>query len=104
LSAADWLTAALFAVGAFFFLAGTAGVLRFPDVYSRLHALTKVDNLGLGFVVLGLMCQAETWIAVVRLAFIWVLVLAASATAAYLVANSAQRHGVPAWRAPEEKP
>jgi multicomponent Na+:H+ antiporter subunit G len=41
--------------GAFFFLAGTVGLLRFPDTLTRLHALTKADNLGLGLVVLGLL-------------------------------------------------
>ncbi len=41
--------------GAFFFVAGTAGLLRFPDTLTRLHALTKADNLGLGLVVLGLL-------------------------------------------------
>lgn len=46
--------------GAFFFFAGTIGLLRFPDVYTRLHALTKADNLGLGLVVLGLVLQAES--------------------------------------------
>ena len=39
--------------GAFFFLAGTVGLLRFPDSLTRLHALTKADNLGLGLVVVG---------------------------------------------------
>ena len=41
--------------GAFFFLAGTVGLLRFPDTLTRLHALTKSDNLGLGLVVLRLL-------------------------------------------------
>ena len=45
--------------GAFFFLAGTAGLLRFPDALTRLHALTKADNLGLGLVVLGLLPRAD---------------------------------------------
>jgi multicomponent Na+:H+ antiporter subunit G len=49
-----WLSAVLILLGAFFFLAGTLGLLRFPDVYTRLHALTKADNLGLGLTVLGL--------------------------------------------------
>jgi len=44
----DILTILLLTAGAFFFLAGTVGLLRFPDVYTRLHALTKADNLGLG--------------------------------------------------------
>jgi hypothetical protein len=43
-----------------FFLAGTVGVLRFPDTHSRLHALTKADNLGLGLVAAGLALQAES--------------------------------------------
>jgi monovalent cation/proton antiporter MnhG/PhaG subunit len=41
--------------GVFFFLAGTVGLLRFPDTLTRLHALTKADNLGLGLIMLGLL-------------------------------------------------
>ncbi|HKL63774.1 MAG TPA: monovalent cation/H(+) antiporter subunit G, partial [Woeseiaceae bacterium] len=44
--------------GAAFFFAGTVGMLRFPDFYSRLHALTKADNVGLGLTVLGLALRA----------------------------------------------
>ena len=46
--ALDGLTILAVSAGAFFFLAGTVGLLRFPDALSRLHALTKADNLGLG--------------------------------------------------------
>ena len=55
----DWISTALLVVGAFFFLAGTVGLLRFPDIYTRLHALAKADNLGLGCVLLGLALQAD---------------------------------------------
>lgn len=102
MSIVDVATLALLALGAFFFVAGTAGLLRFPDIYSRLHAVTKVDNLGLGFVVLALMLQAESWVAVAKLALVWLLALATAATAGYLVANSAARSGTPAVRTPEE--
>ena len=57
----DVLSALLILGGAAFFLAGTLGLLRFPDVYTRLHALTKADNVGLGLVVGGLGLQADTW-------------------------------------------
>ncbi len=57
--ALDALTIIAVSAGAFFFLAGTVGLLRFPDALSRLHALTKADNLGLGLVVLGLLFQAD---------------------------------------------
>ena len=55
----DIFTVVAVSAGAFFFLAGTVGLLRFPDPLTRLHALTKADNLGLGLVVLGLLPQAE---------------------------------------------
>jgi len=92
-SALDWASAALLVAGAFFFLAGTAGLLRFPDVYTRLHALTKVDNLGLGLLALGLALRADSAALVVKLALIWALAVVASASAAYLVANRARRKG-----------
>lgn len=85
----DWVTAAALLVAAFFFLAGTAGMLRFPDLHSRLHALTKADNLGLGFVIIGLMVQAHSPAAAAKLLLIWIIVLAASGTSAYLIANNA---------------
>ena len=48
-------------VGVLFFISGTVGLLRLPDIYTRLHALTKADNVGLGFIVLGLSIQSESW-------------------------------------------
>ena len=48
----------LLVIGGFFYFAGTVGLLRFPDVYCRLHALAKADNLGLGCILLGLALQA----------------------------------------------
>jgi multicomponent Na+:H+ antiporter subunit G len=89
---ADVLAGALMVAGLVFFAAGTAGLLRFPDVFARLHALTKADNLGLGLVVLGLALRADSWLSVARLGLIWLLVLAASAIACHLVAQYAREH------------
>ena len=93
----DWVSAALLLAGAFFFLAGTVGLLRFPDVYNRLHALTKADNLGLGLTVLALMLQAGSWTVALKLLLIWLLVLLTGASAAHLIAGSALRDGVRLW-------
>jgi multicomponent Na+:H+ antiporter subunit G len=98
----DIAGALLLAVGALFFLAGTVGLLRFPDVYTRLHALTKVDNLGLGCVVVALMLRADSIAAVFKLGLIWMLALLATATAGYLIANSARSNGVELWRSESE--
>jgi multicomponent Na+:H+ antiporter subunit G len=83
------LSAAMIATGLFFFIAGTVGLLRFTDVHSRLHALTKADNLGLGFIVLGASFQAGHGWTVVKLLLVWLLTVIAAATVAQLIARSA---------------
>jgi multicomponent Na+:H+ antiporter subunit G len=95
---ADWISIALFAAGAFFFAAGSIGLLRFPDVYTRLHALTKADNVGLGLTIAGLAVQADSWTIVAKLALTWLLVMVTGATACYLVARAAFTSGIKPWR------
>lgn len=93
----DALTAALLVAALFFFLAGTVGLLRFPDLYTRLHALTKADNLGLGLAVLALMLQAESWSEIFKLGLVWLTVLTTSATVCFLIGNEALRRGKQPW-------
>jgi multicomponent Na+:H+ antiporter subunit G len=101
MSALDALSALLVVAGTGFFLAGSIGLLRFPDVYSRLHALSKADNLGLGLLVLGLAVGAESLLDVVHLLLVWLLVLVASATTAHLIARHARQRGVRPWTRPD---
>jgi multicomponent Na+:H+ antiporter subunit G len=84
--------------GAVFFLAGTVGLLRFPDVYTRLHALTKADNVGLGLMLTGLAIQAQSWAVVGKLLLIWFMVLLAGASVAYLISRGALQRGIRPWR------
>jgi len=93
-SLAEVLSVVLLLAGAGFFLAGTVGLLRFPDLYCRLHALAKVDNLGLGFIVAGLALRAEHPATVIKLLLVWLLALAAAATTSYLVAHRARKRGL----------
>ncbi len=94
---ADLLTTILLIAGSLFFLAGTLGLLRFPDVYTRLHALTKADNVGLGLIVTGLALQVESWAVVGKLLLVWLLVLLAGASVAHLVARTARQRGIEPW-------
>ena len=87
----QWWTVAAIVAGAFFFLAGTAGLLRFPDSFTRLHALTKADNLGLGLVVLGLLPHVDSVAGGLKLVCIWWLVLLSGASAGQLIARTLQR-------------
>ena len=98
MNVSEWIASALLLSGAFFFLAGTVGLLRFPDVYTRLHALTKADNLGLGLTTAGLILQADSVPGALKLVLIWLLVLVTSATACYLIAGSARKAGLHPWR------
>jgi multicomponent Na+:H+ antiporter subunit G len=86
----DLVTIVAVSAGAVFFLAGTVGLLRFPDTLTRLHALTKADNLGLGLVVLGLLPQAESLQGGLKLVCVWLLVLVSGATVSQLVAQAAR--------------
>ena len=72
-----------------FFAAGSIGLLRLPDLFSRLHALTKADNLGLGLLASGLALYLGSWLIALKLVLIWLLVLAASAAGAHLLARQA---------------
>ena len=77
--------------GAIFFLAGTVGLLRFPDSLTRLHALTKADNLGLGLIVLGLLPRVDGLLTGIKLVLVWLLALLAGAVVAQLVSRTAWR-------------
>jgi multicomponent Na+:H+ antiporter subunit G len=92
--------AAIFLIltGAAFLFAGTIGLLRFPDVYMRLHALTKADTLGLGFIVGGLALLETSFLAAAKLLLIWILAVFASITIGQLIAHRAWHEGVKPWQ------
>ena len=93
----DIITILMLFAGTVFFVAGTVGLLRFPDLYTRIHALTKADNVGLGLIVFALVLQAASiWMAL-KLILIWVLILLASSTTGHLVASAALRNGIRPW-------
>lgn len=87
----DILGAALIGLGTVFFVAGTAGLLRFPDIFCRLHALTKADGLGLALIALGVALMADGAGELVRIALIWFFVAVAGATCGHLIARYARR-------------
>ncbi len=90
-AALDLVSIAAIGAGAFFYLAGTVGLLRFPDAYTRLHALTKADNLGLALVVIGLLPQVDGPLMALKLVLVWLLVILSGAAVSQLIARSARR-------------
>jgi multicomponent Na+:H+ antiporter subunit G len=95
-AALDVLSIAAICAGGLFFLAGTVGLLRFPDTLTRLHALTKADNLALGLVVLGLLPRAGGLGGALKLVCVWLIVLLGSATVSQLIARAVRGEEPPA--------
>lgn len=88
----DVLVVSLLAVGTLFVVVGTVGVLRFPDLATRLHAAAKADNLGLGFIVAALTLHAvagggDGWGVAAKLVLVWLLALLATAANSHLLAR-----------------
>jgi multicomponent Na+:H+ antiporter subunit G len=93
----DLTVVVLIVTASFFFLAGTVGLLRLPDVYTRLHALTKADNLGLLLIAVAAALKADSWEVVVKLVIIWVLVIVSSSTVAHLIGRVTLQNGQIPW-------
>jgi multicomponent Na+:H+ antiporter subunit G len=87
----DALVVCLSLAGSAFFIAGTVGLLRFPDTFTRLHALTKADNLGLGLIVLALLLQSSL-LGAAKLILIWLLALLTASNACLLLGRWAMRN------------
>lgn len=94
----DGITLMCLIIGLIFFVGGAVGILRFPDIYTRLHALTKADNIGLGFIILGLLVQIGEFGAGIKVILIWILVVFSSATVCHIIGRAARRMGIEHWR------
>lgn len=83
-----------FAIGAAFLLIGTFGMIRLPDVWSRLHAAGIVDTVGAEFILVGMMIQAGFTQATVKLLLISLFLFVTSPTSTHAVANAAFIAGI----------
>ena len=96
----DWNTirialgGALCLLGAVLCIIGTIGVLRFPDVYTRLHAASITDTSGAGFVLLGMALMAPDWIVVVKIVCVLIFLMLTSATSSHALVNAALTAGL----------
>ena len=75
--------------GAVFLLVGAIGLLRFPDFYTRLHAVSVCDTLGAGLVLIGLMLQGGLSLVTVKLLLIFYFMLFSGPTAVHALAEAA---------------
>ena len=90
----DVISWACIIVGAVFAVIGAVGILRLPDVFSRMHGAGIIDTLGAGLILVGLMFQAGFSLVTVKLILIVVFVLFTSPTTTHALARAALNGGV----------
>lgn len=88
------LSWAALVAGSFFTVVGMIGLVRMPDVYTRLHAASVTDTLGAGLVCIGLMLQAGLTLVSVKLLFIMALLFFTGPAITHALAQAALHAGV----------
>jgi multicomponent Na+:H+ antiporter subunit G len=100
----DTLTIILVLLGTFFMMIGSIGVVRLPDFFTRSHATSKSDTLGIMLLIGGLMCYEGISLNSLKLLVIFLFVALANPVGAHALARAAFKYGVKIWfKKPEEK-
>ena len=90
---ADWASAVLLLAGSVFYVLGMIGMNRFPDVFTRMHAVSVSDTLGVAFLFLGMMVLGGFTLVTVKLLFILVLLLFSGPVISHALARAALHDG-----------
>ncbi len=95
----DILSWILIVTGSAFSLIGGIGLVRLPDLYSRMHAGGITDTMGAGLVVAGLAFQSGFSLVTVKLGMILFFLWITSPTSGHALARAALAHGLRPWTA-----
>jgi len=100
LDMASW---GLVLAGSLVILVGTLGLLRLPDLFTRLHGTGMTDTMGAGLLVLGMLLQTTDWLIAVKLVLILVFLAITSPTTSHALASAALYGGLTPWRLSDRK-
>lgn len=89
----DILSWAALLTGGFFALVSAIGLQRMPDLFTRVHASSVNDTLGVGFLTLGMLLQADDFAVAARLVFLLVLLYTAGAVTAHALVRATLYNG-----------
>ncbi len=98
----DGISAMLLIVGTAFYVIGAVGVNRMPDLFTRMHAASVSETLGVGLLFLGMMLQAGFTLVLFKLVVILALLLITAPLATHALARAALHDGQRPLLAPEE--
>ena len=90
----DIASTVLLVTGGFFVFVGGFGVMRMPELYTRMHAASLTDTGGAALILVGLMLQGGFTLVPLKLAAIFLFLFLTSPTASYALANAALLSGV----------
>lgn len=93
-AAVEWASWALFGLGGFTLIVGAFGMIRLPDVWSRIHAAGMIDTLGVALILGGMMLQGGLTLATLKLALIGIFIFIAGPVATHAIANAAWISGI----------
>ncbi len=88
------ISALFLLIGSFLCISGGIGILRFPDFYTRMHAVGVTDTLGAAMVLIGLMLQSPDGLVVIKLSLILLMTLFINPSASHALAKAAIHNGL----------
>jgi multicomponent Na+:H+ antiporter subunit G len=88
----------LLAAGLAFHAVAALGVWRLPDFYTRLHAVSKAETLGVLLTLSAVAVSVGPGLTALKVAFVALFLLTASPTSTHALARAAHRLGVRPWR------
>ncbi|MGE0361410.1 MAG: monovalent cation/H(+) antiporter subunit G [Vicinamibacterales bacterium] len=94
----DVLVAVLWLSGSGFALLAALGILRLPDVFTRMQASTKASTLGVGCLLLGVALHLGDFASFIRVASIGAFILLTTPVAAHVIARASYLADVPLWK------
>lgn len=89
----DLLSWAALLGGGFFCMVGAIGLNRMPDIFTRMHATSVSDTMGVGLLTAGMLMQTSDWTVIVRLIVILVILYTTGAVASHALARAALHDG-----------
>ncbi len=91
------LTIIFVILGTFFMFVGSIGVVRLPDFYTRSHATSKSDTLGIMLIITGLIFYEGLDRDSLKLLIVFIIVAIANPVGAHALVRAALKFGVKPW-------
>ena len=91
------LAGLFFMIGCFFIVTGVIGILRFPDVFTRIHPAGKAGTAGIFSIFIGLIIYSGFTLISLRILLIALLMLITNPVATHAIARGALECGIKPW-------